>query len=68
MQDPVAANLFWRQQMSLQHDLPVGSYLLKPVQRLFKYQLLLQVHIAFMFQYEATALGYKEKARFPFFC
>jgi len=37
------SSLLCNQQRSLQHDLPLGAYMLKPVQRIFKYQLLLQV-------------------------
>lgn len=36
------AEIFRERQMSLQHSLPLGSYLLKPVQRILKYHLLLQ--------------------------
>jgi len=43
MRDPAAAAALKRQQMALQHSLPLGSYLLKPVQRILKYHLLLQV-------------------------
>ena len=43
MRDPTAAAALKRQQMALQHSLPLGSYLLKPVQRILKYHLLLQV-------------------------
>ena len=43
MQDPFMSRLLCNQQRSLRHDLPLGAYLLKPVQRIFKYQLLLQV-------------------------
>lgn len=35
--------LFREQQLKLKHPLPLGSYLLKPVQRILKYHLLLQV-------------------------
>lgn len=35
--------LFREQQVKLKHPLPLGSYLLKPVQRILKYHLLLQV-------------------------
>lgn len=35
--------LFREKQMALSHALPLGSYLLKPVQRILKYHLLLQV-------------------------
>lgn len=36
------AEIFKERQMALQHSLPLGSYLLKPVQRILKYHLLLQ--------------------------
>ena len=39
------AEVFRGQQTRLQHGLPLGSYLLKPVQRILKYHLLLQVRI-----------------------
>lgn len=35
--------VFREKQMALGHPLPLGSYLLKPVQRILKYHLLLQV-------------------------
>lgn len=37
-------------QKMLQHNLPLGSYLLKPVQRILKYHLLLNV--SFYFKYK----------------
>jgi len=40
---PEVSAMFNCQQMVLQHSLPLGCYLLKPVQRVLKYQLLLQV-------------------------
>uniref|UniRef100_A0A8B9WDQ2 Pleckstrin homology and RhoGEF domain containing G3 n=1 Tax=Bos mutus grunniens TaxID=30521 RepID=A0A8B9WDQ2_BOSMU len=42
MQDKQQAKFFRDQQDLLQHSLPLGSYLLKPVQRILKYHLLLQ--------------------------
>lgn len=36
------AEIFKERQTALQHNLPLGSYLLKPVQRILKYHLLLQ--------------------------
>lgn len=41
--DQDIAVLFREQQVKLKHPLPLGSYLLKPVQRILKYHLLLQV-------------------------
>ena len=38
-----SARLLRERQVALQHTLPLGSYLLKPVQRVLKYHLLLQV-------------------------
>ncbi|XP_044270436.1 pleckstrin homology domain-containing family G member 1 isoform X2 [Tribolium madens] len=40
--DEKMASLFREKQMALSHALPLGSYLLKPVQRILKYHLLLQ--------------------------
>lgn len=37
------AAAFRERQAALRHDLPLGSFLLKPVQRILKYHLLLQV-------------------------
>ncbi|XP_041514129.1 pleckstrin homology domain-containing family G member 3 isoform X7 [Microtus oregoni] len=42
MQDTQQAKFFRDRQALLQHSLPLGSYLLKPVQRILKYHLLLQ--------------------------
>jgi len=44
MADPKVAAVFNRQQLVLNHSLPLSCYLLKPVQRILKYQLLLQVY------------------------
>lgn len=43
MRQEKTACIFRDRQISLQHTLPLGSYLLKPVQRILKYHLLLQV-------------------------
>jgi len=43
MADVELAASLRRQQTALQHGLPLGSYLLKPVQRILKYHILLQV-------------------------
>ncbi|KAK1339291.1 hypothetical protein QTO34_019972 [Cnephaeus nilssonii] len=42
MRDKQQAKFFRDRQALLQHSLPLGSYLLKPVQRILKYHLLLQ--------------------------
>ncbi|KAM5340106.1 pleckstrin homology domain-containing family G member 3 isoform 2-T2 [Glossophaga mutica] len=42
MRDKQQAKFFQDRQELLQHSLPLGSYLLKPVQRILKYHLLLQ--------------------------
>lgn len=49
MKDEKVANVLKKQQMSLQHSLPLGSYLLKPVQRILKYHILLQVRTSVTF-------------------
>ncbi|NXH15566.1 PKHG1 protein, partial [Bucco capensis] len=41
MRNKALAKFFREQQEALQHSLPLGSYLLKPVQRILKYHLLL---------------------------
>ncbi|XP_076357298.1 uncharacterized protein LOC143250517 isoform X2 [Tachypleus tridentatus] len=41
MQNSQTAEIFRERQLALRHRLPLGSYLLKPVQRITKYQLLL---------------------------
>ena len=38
-------SIFQKQQENLVHNLPLGSYLLKPVQRILKYHLILQVGV-----------------------
>ncbi len=43
MRNPLTAEVFKHQQVALGHSLPLGAYLLKPVQRILKYHLLLQV-------------------------
>lgn len=45
--DERMAALFREKQTALGHALPLGSYLLKPVQRILKYHLLLQVQYDF---------------------
>lgn len=42
--DESMAALFRERQGALHHALPLGSYLLKPVQRILKYHLFLQVN------------------------
>ncbi|KAG8226233.1 hypothetical protein J437_LFUL006335 [Ladona fulva] len=42
MRQDMTVRLFRERQGALQHTLPLGSYLLKPVQRILKYHLLLQ--------------------------
>nr|CAD7402675.1 unnamed protein product [Timema cristinae] len=42
MRQETTVRLFRERQTALQHTLPLGSYLLKPVQRILKYHLLLQ--------------------------
>lgn len=43
MQNKMLAKFFRERQEALKHSLPLGSYLLKPVQRILKYHLLLHV-------------------------
>lgn len=45
MKNKETAEIFKERQLALKHNLPLGSYLLKPVQRILKYHLLLQVNI-----------------------
>lgn len=47
MMDEQLAELFKHQQMALHHALPLGSYLLKPVQRILKYHLFLEVGVVY---------------------
>lgn len=42
MRREATVRMFRERQAALQHTLPLGSYLLKPVQRILKYHLLLQ--------------------------
>ncbi|XP_069682760.1 uncharacterized protein GEFmeso isoform X2 [Periplaneta americana] len=57
MRQEATVRLFRERQSALQHTLPLGSYLLKPVQRILKYHLLLQ-NIVKHYVYEAE--GYKD--------
>ncbi|XP_068082816.1 pleckstrin homology domain-containing family G member 1 [Anabrus simplex] len=57
MRQEAAVRLFRERQTALQHTLPLGSYLLKPVQRILKYHLLLQ-NIVKHYVYEAE--GYND--------
>lgn len=43
MRNKMLAKFFRERQETLKHSLPLGSYLLKPVQRILKYHLLLHV-------------------------
>ena len=43
MRDSQLSEVFKQRQLILKHSLPLGAYLLKPVQRVLKYHLLLQV-------------------------
>uniref|UniRef100_A0A3Q0RN35 DH domain-containing protein n=1 Tax=Amphilophus citrinellus TaxID=61819 RepID=A0A3Q0RN35_AMPCI len=49
MRNKALAKFFRERQESLRHSLPLGSYLLKPVQRILKYHLLLHVRLFFFF-------------------
>lgn len=44
MRNEDTAKYFKLVQMEKNHDLPLGSYLLKPVQRILRYRMLLQVN------------------------
>ncbi|KAL6030526.1 hypothetical protein STEG23_007325 [Scotinomys teguina] len=61
MQDKQQAKFFRDRQELLQHSLPLGSYLLKPVQRILKYHLLLQ-EIAKHFDEEEDGFEVVEEA------
>lgn len=45
MRNKALAKFFRERQETLRHSLPLGSYLLKPVQRILKYHLLLHVSV-----------------------
>lgn len=49
MRNKALAKFFRERQESLRHSLPLGSYLLKPVQRILKYHLLLHVRLSQQF-------------------
>ncbi|XP_053457047.1 pleckstrin homology domain-containing family G member 3 isoform X2 [Nycticebus coucang] len=61
MRDKQQAKFFRDRQEVLQHSLPLGSYLLKPVQRILKYHLLLQ-QIAIHFDEEEDGFEVVEDA------
>ncbi|KAM6171377.1 pleckstrin homology domain-containing family G member 3 isoform 4-T4 [Erethizon dorsatum] len=61
MRDKQQAKFFRERQELLQHSLPLGSYLLKPVQRILKYHLLLQ-EIAKHFNKEEDGFEVVEEA------
>ncbi|XP_060030817.1 pleckstrin homology domain-containing family G member 3 isoform X6 [Erinaceus europaeus] len=61
MRDKQQATFFRDRQELLQHSLPLGSYLLKPVQRILKYHLLLQ-EIAKHFDEEEDGFEVVEEA------
>ena len=46
MRSKTLAKFFRDRQASLKRSLPLGSYLLKPVQRILKYHLLLEVRLS----------------------
>lgn len=50
MRNKALAKFFRERQESLRHSLPLGSYLLKPVQRILKYHLLLHVRLSSLAQ------------------
>lgn len=57
MRQEAIVKMFRERQMSLHHTLPLGSYLLKPVQRILKYHLLLQNIVK---QSSSDAEGYSD--------
>ncbi|KAF4083892.1 hypothetical protein AMELA_G00122530 [Ameiurus melas] len=61
MRNKTLAKFFWDRQATLQHSLPLGAYLLKPVQRILKYHLLLQ-EIAKHFDPEEEGFDVVEEA------
>lgn len=44
-QNPQTTNIINQRQNELGHRLPLGSYLVLPVQRILRYHLLLKVHV-----------------------
>lgn len=56
MRSKTLAKFFRDRQAALKRSLPLGSYLLKPVQRILKYHLLLQVQIVLSGHCVATQL------------
>lgn len=59
MRNKALAKFFRERQESLRHSLPLGSYLLKPVQRILKYHLLLHVCLSVVSQTQKHTLTYK---------
>lgn len=61
------AKFFRERQESLRHSLPLGSYLLKPVQRILKYHLLLHVSQSAA-DYTHTLKQYTQKSKCRHIC
>lgn len=60
MKNESLVHFFQERQMTLNHSLPLETYLLKPVQRILKYHLLLQVILHILLRVEsATISGYR---------
>ncbi|KAL3872982.1 hypothetical protein ACJMK2_036147 [Sinanodonta woodiana] len=60
MHDQQLSEVFKQRQIALGHSLPLGAYLLKPVQRILKYHLLLQNILK---HYKESEVGYEKLAQ-----
>ncbi len=60
MRNKALAKFFRERQESLRHSLPLGSYLLKPVQRILKYHLLLHVRLSVVYLTHTRTLAQEQ--------
>jgi len=60
MRNEAASRACRERQTALQHTLPLGSYLLKPVQRILKYHLLLQNIVKHCPERTRNSAGYSD--------